>query len=79
MWGWSMWFRKQNLDLLKIVQGLEIEHAKGLYPTNVNIFYSHLSKVHDVHNYQPSQIWNYDEFGAQLSPNGSMRVLTQTS
>jgi hypothetical protein len=46
-----MWFRRGNLDLLKIVQGLEIEHAIGLCPTNVNNFYKNLSKAHDTHNY----------------------------
>ncbi len=74
-----MWFRRRNFNLLKIVQGLEIEHAIGLCPRNLNIFYKNLSKVHDTHNYQSSQIWNYDEFGAQVSQNGSTLVLTQTS
>jgi hypothetical protein len=32
-----------------------------------------------THNYQPSQIWNYDELGAQVNQNGRTLVLTQTS
>ncbi len=74
-----MWFRKRNLDLLKIFQGLEIEHAKGFCSTIVNIFYKNQSKVRDTHSYQPSQIWNYDEFGAQVTWNRGTFVLTQTS
>jgi hypothetical protein len=51
--------------LLQITQGLEIGHARGLCPANVESFYKNLFEAYEMHRYPPSQIWNCDEFGAQ--------------
>jgi hypothetical protein len=64
VWEWFRWLRRHNLDLLlKVTQGLNVEHVKGLCPTNVATLHNNLDKVYNTHHYHSSQIWNYDEFG----------------
>jgi hypothetical protein len=44
-------------------------------PTNVSIFSINLFEGYDTHIYPPSQIWNCDEFDAQVDQNGGAFVL----
>ncbi len=61
-WGWLKWFKKCNLDLsLRVAQGLDVGRTKGVCLTNVASFYTILTKVYNAHDYQPNQIWNFDE------------------
>ena len=36
----------------------------------VQVFYENLERLYNIHHYQPSQIWNVDEFGANVGKNG---------
>jgi len=54
-WGWFRWFRKPNLHLwLKVAQGLEVEHTKGLCPANMYSFYTNLVEAYNLHDYAPN-------------------------
>ena len=40
-------------------------------------FYNNLESLYNKYQYQPSQIWNVDEFGANANKNGIGRVFVQ--
>jgi len=40
-------------------------------------FYRNLQKLYDIHKYEASQIWNYDESGAQVGKDGGGYVLAK--
>jgi hypothetical protein len=62
---------------LKVVQRLEVSRAIGLNVDNVASFYANLKKLYELHNYNPSHIWNCDEFGAQTGCGGQGWVLAK--
>jgi hypothetical protein len=61
------------------MQGLKVKCAKGLCPTNVNMFYANLVKAYNLHKYQPNKIWNCDKSSVQVGWIGGALVLVKTS
>jgi hypothetical protein len=57
---------------------LQVGRTKGLCPSNVETFYINLVETYSLHSYHPSQIWNCEESGAQVSQNGKALVLAKT-
>ena len=51
--------------------------AKGLSPTSVFHFYYNLEQLYLEHKYEPLQIWNCDESGAQANKNGEATVFAR--
>ena len=56
---------------------LDMNSAKGLSPTSVFHFYYNLEQLYLEHLYEPCQIRNFDESGAQAKKNGKCIVLTK--
>jgi hypothetical protein len=52
------------------MQGLEVNRARNLCPTNVLSFYHNLQTLYVEHKYSANHIWNCDESGAQAGRNG---------
>ena len=59
---------------LRQAQDLELNRAKNLCPSMVQVFYENLENLYNKHHYQPLEIWNVDESGANASKNGVERV-----
>jgi hypothetical protein len=75
--GWLRWFRNRHPELsLRMSQGLDASRAKGLCPEYVSSFYDNLATMLQQ-GYEPSYIWNCNEFGAQVGQNGGARVLAK--
>jgi hypothetical protein len=77
--SWLKWFRKRHPEFtLRQPQGLEMKRAKALCPENVASLYMNLSNLYDQNKYEPHQIWNIDESGAQACKNGQSTVLAKS-
>jgi hypothetical protein len=73
------WFRKRHPEFtLRQPQGLEMKRTKALCPENVASLYMNLSNLYDQNKYEPHQIWNIDESGAQACKNGQSTVLAKS-
>jgi hypothetical protein len=69
--GWLRWFRRHHSELvLRSIQGLEVNRARGLCPENVRSFYHNLHTLYELYKYGPERIWNCDESGAHAGRNG---------
>jgi hypothetical protein len=76
--SWLKLFKRRHPEFtLRMFEGLEVGRARGLCPMNVASFYQNLEKLYNEHKYDPHQIWNVDESGAQAGRNGPGRVLVQ--
>jgi hypothetical protein len=73
------WFRKRHPEFtLRQPQGLEMKRTKALCPENVASLYMNLSNLYDQNKYEPHQVWNIDESGAQACKNGQSKVLAKS-
>ena len=73
--SWLYWFQKRHPQLvLRQAQDFELNRAKNLCPSMVQVFNENLENLYNKHHYQPSKIWNIDEFGVNASKNGVGRV-----
>ena len=73
--SWLYWFQKRHPQLvLRQAQGLELNRAKNLCSSMIEVFYENLENLYNKHHYQPSEIWNVDESGANAGKNGVGRV-----
>ena len=75
--SWLKLFQQRHPTLvLRIPQPLEVNRARNLCPSIVHTFtfYFNLEHLYKQENYQPSYIWNVDEFEANARRNGVGRV-----
>ena len=76
--SWIKWFRNRHLDLvLRVPEGLDLNRARALCPQNVQRFYKNIKDLYKQHQYEPWQIWNCDETGAQTNKNGEGVVIAK--
>jgi hypothetical protein len=53
--GWLHWFRRRHPELsVRLAQGLDAKHARGLCAENVSGFYENLSFLYAKYEYSPS-------------------------
>ena len=70
--------KNRNPDLvLRVPKGLDLNRARALCPQNVERFYQNLKDLCDQYHYEPHQIWNYDEIGAQANKNDQRVVIAR--